>query len=355
MNFIDKIKDYFNRPKLIDFYNVFSQLYMLLSSGCNLSQAIEDIVVYQEKRSLRDSLKSISKSLSVGLSTGAAFRKESLFPLIVAPSLEAGDKAGALSKSILQLSEMFFLQHNLYSKINNALFTPKISAVMLTLLCIGYVKIAVPEFIKVYHETGMELPIIIYLVSGIVNGIVDYWYFTIIIIYMFWKTWKWFVRNNRGLIDSWRLKLPIYKQLHYLFIQHQFASTLSLMLSSGLTVPDALLQAQKVVDNVNMADSIFRIRTGVLKGLSLTDSMTKNNNNKIFDRMLIASINAGERAANLPKSLNANCQYYERTLNNMIDPVSTKITLVVIIPIGLFMFAIYAFSLIPLFSYVGQV
>lgn len=355
MNVIDKIKDYLDRPKLIDFYNVFSQLYMLLSSGCNLQQAIGDIVGYQEKRALKDSLKSISKSLSIGLSTGAAFRKESLFPIIVAPSLEAGDKAGALPKSILQLSEMFFLQHNLYSKINNALFTPKISAVILTLLCIGYVKIAVPEFIKIYHETGMELPVIISIVSSIVNGIVDYWYLTILSIYMLWKAWEWFVQNNRGLIDSFRLKLPIYKQLHYLFIQHQFASTLSLMLSSGLTVPDALLQAQKVVDNVNMADSISRIRNEVLKGLSLTDAITKNNNDKVFDRMLIASINAGERAANLPKSLNANCKYYERTLNNLIDPVSTKITLVVIIPIGLFMFSIYAFSLIPLFSYVGQV
>lgn len=355
MNVIDKINDFLNKPKLIDLYNLFSQLHMLLSSGCNLQQAIEDIAPYQEKRALRNSLKSISRSLSTGLSTGASFRKEDVFPSIVAPSVEAGEKAGSLTRAFSQLSEMFYLQHNLYSKIKNALFVPKMSAILMAIMTIGYIKIAVPEFVQLYNDTGIEIPTIVAVVSSIVNAIVDYWYITMLLCYLGYKGWKLFAKSNVNLIDGWKLKIPIYNKLHYLFLQHQFASTISLMLASGLTIPDALIQAQKVVDNVHMSDSISRIRTDVLKGLTLTDSMIKNNFDNIFDRMLIASINAGERSANLSTSLDSNCKYYERTLNNMIDPVSTKITLIVLIPMGVLIVAMYVFTMIPMFSYMGQV
>ena len=355
VNFIDKIKDYFDRPKSIDYYNVFSQIYMLLTSGSTLQQAIRDITPYQEKKSLKNSLISIQKSLAIGLSTGAAFRKENVFPKIVAPSLEAGDRAGALSRACYQLSEMFYLQHNLYSKIQNALFVPKMSAVLMILMTIGYTKITLPEFIKLYNDTGLEIPPIIAVVHSVVNSIVDHWYFTILFIYLCWKCWTKFAESNLNIVDGFKLRIPIYKKLHFLFLQHQFSSTVSLMLSSGLTIPDALMQAQKVVDNVYMADSISLVRTGVLKGLSLTDSMTKNNKDKIFDRMLIASINAGERSANLSSSLDSNCKYYERTLNNMIDPVSTKLTLIVIVPMGIMIVAMYIFTMIPMFNFMGQI
>lgn len=355
MSIADRLTDYFNRPKLIDLYNIFSQLHMLLSSGRTLQQAITDIAPYQEKHSMKDALKAISKSLATGLSTGAAFRREDIFPPVVAPSLEAGDKAGSLSKAFLQLAEMFYLQHNLYSKIQNALFVPKMSAVLMVILTIAYIKIAIPDFIKLYNDSGIAIPALVAVVSSVVNALVDYWYLTLAIIYAIWKSWNMFADSNINLIDGWKLKIPIYSQLHYLFLQHQLASTLSLMLASGLTVPNSLMQAQKVVNNTHMADTISRTRTDVLKGLSLTDAMTRNNSENIFDRMLIASINAGEKSANLPKSLNANCQYYERTLNNMIEPVSTKITLIVLIPMGALIVAMYIFTMIPIFSYIGQV
>lgn len=355
MKIFEKISDYFNRPKLIDFYNVFHQLYMLLTSGSTLQQSLQDIAPYQEKKTLKEALLNISKSLTTGISTGAAFRREPIFPGIVAPSLEAGDRAGELSKSLFQLSEMMYLQHNLYSKVNGALFVPKMSAVLMSLMVVAYIKIAIPEFVQLYKDNNIEIPFVVSLVSGIVNGIVDNWYVTLVVLYLIYRGWIWFSARNVPLIDSWKLKLPIYKKLHYIFLQHQFASIISLMLGSGLTVPDALVQAQKVVGNTIMADAIGRVRQDIKRGISFTQGLIKNNSDGIFDKMLIASINAGERSDNLSRSLDANCKYYERTLVNMIDPVSTKITLLVLIPMGMLIVAMYVFTMIPMFSYMSQI
>lgn len=355
MQLFQKISDYLERPKLIDFYNVFHQLYMLITSGSTLQQGLSDIAPYQEKKRLKEGLMNISRSLSSGISTGAAFRREALFPDIVAPSLEAGDRAGELSKSLLQLSEMMYLQHNLYTKVAGALFVPKMSAILMSLMIVAYIKIAIPEFVQLYKDNNMDIPVVVSVVSGIVNGIVNNWYVTILVVYLFWKGWKWFSSHNVTLVDTWKLRIPIYKKLHYIFLQHQFASIISLMLGSGLTVPDALVQAQKVVENSIMADAIGRVRLDITRGLSFTQSLVKNNGDGIFDRMLVASINAGERSNSLSNSLQANCKYYERTLTNMIDPVSTKITLLVLIPMGVLIVAMYVFTMIPMFSYMSQV
>lgn len=355
MNTIEKIKDYFSQPQLIDLYNIFSQLNMLLNSGLSLQKAIKEIIPYQENRLLKESLNSIHRSLSTGLSTGAAFRKEKVFPRIVSPSLEAGDRVGALNKTFLQLSEMFYLQHNLYSKVKNALLVPKISIVMISIMIIAYIKLAVPEFIKLYNETNLTIPIVLSLVSSIVNILVDYWYFTIIIIYLLWRLYKNFIANHIEFVDKIKLKLPIYKKLHYLFLQHQFGSTLSLMLESGLTTTEALLQSEKIVENIYMKNEIVKVRKDILNGMSLAASLSKNNSNNIFDKMLIAAINAGEKSANLNISLNALSKYYERTLNNMIEPVSTKITIIVLIPLGIIIVGLYLFTMVPLFSYMQQI
>lgn len=355
MGLKEKIEAKFNQPKLIDFYNIFHQLHMLIQSGSTLQQSLLDIAPLQEKPALRSALFNVSRNLGLGLPLGAAFRKESVFPKIVSPTIDAGFKAGQVSSALHQLSEMMYLQDSLYSKVKTALFVPKCSAVIMALMTIAYIKLAVPEFLQLYRENNMEVPFLLMFVTEIVNSVVDFWFITIPFCIILYKIWCCFARSHVALIDGLKLRLPIYKKLHYFFLQHQFASIISMMLGSGLTAPDALSQVQKVVDNCHMADEIAHVRADMLRGLTFTDALKRNNGRKIFDPMLIASCNAGERSSNLSSSLGANCKYYERTLYNLIDPVSTKLTIIVLIPMGALIIAMYMFTMIPVFSYVSQV
>lgn len=355
MGILEKLEEVFNKPKLIDFYNVFHELHLLLDSGSTVQQALIDVSTYVENKKLAEALKGISRSLASGISTGAAFKKEAIFPPVVAPTIEAGDRAGELSGTFLRLADVMWLQHNLYTKVQNALFTPKLAAVLMIIMSIAYVKLAIPEFLKLYAENGIEVPAIISVVSGAVNTIVDYWYVTLLVIILGWNGSKWFAEYYTEVVDGWRLKLPIYNKLHKMFLQHQFSSVISLMLASGLTVPEALGQACKVVSNILMKEDLHRVRNDVLRGHTLTLSMKKNNHNETFSNMLIASINAGERSNQLVVALEKNCEYLEKSLNNTIEPTSTKITLLVLIPMGILIIAMYLFTMVPMLNYMGQI
>lgn len=357
MSLLDKINSFLgaDKPSLSDLYACFDQLYMLLNSGSNMQQAFLDIADVQTNKKLGTALKNISRNLSGGVTTGAAFKKEEVFPRMIAPTIDAGDRAGRLTDTFLRLSELMWLQHNLYSKVKNALFVPKIAAVMMTIMTIAYIKIAIPEYIKLYDESGIQLPWIVGFITGCVNGLVDYWPITLVVLFGCFKLWKWFSSTHISLIDSWKLKIPIYNKLHHAFLQHQMASIMGLMLSSGLTTSDSLTQAAKVVDNSHMASAITRAREDISRGNTLAGALKRNNGSGIFDSMLLASINAGEKSNHMTLALEHDCKYYERMINNMIDPVSTKITLIVMLPMGLLIVMMFLFTLVPMFDYMGKV
>ena len=127
------------------------------------------------------------------------------------------------------------------------------------------------------------------------------------------------------------------------------------MLSSGLTEQQSLTQVSQVVDNSVMSSTILKVRDDILKGNSISESMRKNNGEHIFDNLLLASINAGEKSNSVPGALNQCSQYYERTINNQVETVSTKLTFIVMIPIGVVIVAMFAFTMIPMFSYITNV
>lgn len=357
MSFLDKLNSFIgvDKPKLSDFYACFDQLYMLLNSGSNMQQALTDIANAQTNKKLGAALKNIARSLSGGVATGAAFKKEDVFPRMIAPTIEAGDRAGRLTDTFLRLSELMWLQHNLYSKVKNALFVPKMAAILMSIMTVAYIKIAIPEYIKLYDESGIELPWIVGFVTGCVNTLVDYWPITLAALYGAYKLWVWFSSSHIGIVDGWKLKIPIYSKLHHAFLQHQLSSIMGLMLSSGLTTADSLTQAAKVVDNSHMAHAIERAREDITRGNTLSGALKRNNGAHVFDSMLLASINAGEKSNHMTLALDHDCKYYERLINNMIEPVSTKITLLVMLPMGMLIVLMFAFTLIPMFDYMGKV
>ena len=355
MSILDKLDLKLHEPKRIDFYVAFRGLQLLLESGSTLQQAAMELAGEQRNESLGNALKNIGRHLGAGIGVGAAFAREKIFPSFVAPTIEAGDKAGRTTEAFAKLSEIMYLQHNLYSKVNNALFVPKIASVLMGVLIIGYVKFAIPQYMDLYKDNNIELPWLISFVTSLVNGLVDYFYLTILIIYLAVRSIKYFAQRNVDIIDGWKLKVPVYSDLHFNFLQHQFVSVMELMLESGMTIPEGLLMASKSVDNSLMKENILRIRKEIMGGKSLAYCMKTYNKHSTFDKLMISSIKIGERSNQVIKVLKDDADYYSKTLIDLIEPTSTKITFIVMIPMGLVIVGMFMFTLIPMFSYISQV
>lgn len=354
MSLLNKINGFLEKPKLSDFYFSFSQIHNLLDSGIPIQSALTIVGPHTANKMLGNSFNSIARYLQSGFSTSEAFGREKIFPPLVSPILAAGDISSQLSNAFYKLSEFYWLNFNLYAKIRNALLMPKIAATIMTLLIIAYIKFAIPEYAKLYEENQLHLPKVVEYVSAFVNAIVDYWPITLIMLYLIYQAWMLFKKVNSKFIDRIKLKLPIYKELHFYFLQHQMVSVLELMLSSGLKLPVALNYAANVVENSIMKHDILEIQKNLLNGYDLATAFKKNNQHGCFDKVLIASIDNGQKSEHMVLSLHNACRFYERVLDNMIEPISTKISIMVMVPVGLLIIGVYLFSMAPMLNYFSQ-
>lgn len=355
MNFKSLADKYLNQPKEIDFYNLFRGLEVMCSSGDTLEKALIRLAPVQAKKSMGIAMKNVARNLSLGLSEGAAFRKEHIFPASTCRIIDIGARSGSLSAVFDSLCRVFYVQHNLYSKINGALFMPKMAATLMTLMVIGYIKLVIPEYIKMFKQNDIPVPGIINTVTACVNIIVDFWPLTLAVLYSIYRIAKFFLTRHANAVDAFKLSVPIYSPLHFNFLQHQFCSTMELMLANGLTIPEALGQIINVVENRGMAQDLLLVRKAVINGRNLGESMMKFNSHHTFDILLIASIEAGEKSGQLVKILRQNCDYYEKNLTNLVEPTGTKITFLVMLPMGLMIVGLFMFTLMPMFSYISNV
>lgn len=355
MSVFENIERRLSRAGPAEFYGVFAALGMLLESGMNLGRALKAVSADQQDKRLAAALENAASALSAGVSAGGSFSKEKIFPRITAPTVAAGERSGRLAASFRQLSDIMWLEHNLYSRVQNALFVPKLAAVLMVILVTAYIRIAMPEYVRLYAETQLELPWLVKVVTEAVDTLVGGWPVTLAALFIFWRLLRAFTASHAYFIDSLRLKLPIYGALHKAFLQHQFAAVLQLMLVSGLTAQEALAEAAPSIANSVMASAVRRARESLLRGSTLSRALRENNADNVFDAMLIAALSAGERSGRLGEALGRLTKYYARLIDNLVEPVTTKITLLVMLPMGLIIVLVFAFTLLPTFGYIDQV
>lgn len=352
ISLVDGISKRLSRPSAMDLYVLCVQIKSFLAAGLALNRALEEIAPHQKNKELSRILDEIAGDMNAGMSAAEAFRKQSIFPEIFAPTIESGERASGLDEIFGKLGDQMWLRTTLYSKINSALLTPKIAGVLMGVLITGFAKIMIPQYEKMFKESGMEMPWIIHTFVNGVNGFFNYFLLWFLLVYGIYYGIKWYFKNHPDVLGKIKLKMPIYKTLHFSLINYQFASNLALMLNSGLNVVSAIKQTAKVVDNAMLKNSIVKASGLIQAGDTVRDALENSASDvKALDPLVLGFIDSGEKTGNLVEMLERAADIHKTLLDATVDKVATKITLVVILPMGLLMVGMYAISLVPMISY----
>lgn len=351
----DKIKKWLTKPNAKDFYILFVQLAAFLKSGITLSEALRTLGPHQKNEQIRQALVQVARDIDTGLGFADSLKRQSIFTEDIVASIAAGEKSGQLYEAFQQLSAKMWMMMSLYSKVSNALLTPKISFVLMMLMILGFSKVVMPQYQKMYEDSGLTMPVIIDYFLLISNAVFDYWPVTIVAIYGLYYAWLTFVKQNPILVGRWRLKLPIYKKLHFNLLQHEFASNLRLMLSAGVTLPEACLYSSKAVSNPVMSHAIKQCQGAIISGTPFSTALSRFNVDNVFDPILLSFISTGEKNGSLPEMLNIGADIFKTEIDSLVNTVGTKLTLIVVLPMGIFLVFIYSLTFIPMMSYFSQI
>ena len=354
IDILKKLEKKIGTPSAMDLYIFCIQVTSFLSAGFALNRALEEIAPHQKNKELSRVLQEIVEDMNGGMSAAEAFSRQSVFPGIFAPTIESGEKSSGLDAIFKKLGEQMWLHATLYSKISSALLTPKIAGVMMACLILGFAKVIVPKYREMFEESGIEMPRIMEVFVEGVNIFFGYFPLWILLGYGLYRGIRAYFKRHPRLLGKIKLKLVIYKPLHFSLINYQFASNLALMLNSGLNVVTAMQQSSKVVDNYLLSKEIKEAAGHIQDGASVKGALVVADKAKALDPLVLSFVDAGEKTGNMVEMLERAGDIHKTMLDATVDKVSTKLTMVVIIPMGLCMVAMYAMSMVPMLSYFSK-
>ncbi|MDD7805227.1 MAG: type II secretion system inner membrane protein GspF [Endozoicomonas sp. (ex Botrylloides leachii)] len=294
------------------------QLATLIQAAMPVEEALKGVADQQEKRRLKNMLITIRGRVMEGFTLAQsleAFPKA--FPQMYRATVAAGEHAGHLDKVLNRLADYTEARMQSIQKIQQALLYPLILIIVslgIVSFLLGYV---VPDVVKVFVDTGQELPLITLLLIAASEGFQTWWPVILSIIIAFIVGFNYLLRRSSVRL-SWHnllLKLPGIGRFSRTLNAARFASTLSTLTKSGVSLVEALVIAGQVVSNDAMKLAIQEVVRRVSEGASLNRSLRETG---YFPALMLHMIASGESTGELDNMLDKAAQNQQQELDSRI-------------------------------------
>ena len=303
------------------------ELSTLYDSGVPLLRIL-DVQLYSEpKPYFRNIIQTIRLDVERGENLHTALRHHpKIFDELSCNLIASGEESGRLSEVLRNIVQSQEQRQRIRSQIQTALWYPIfvfLAAILVWTLILTFI---VPVFESVYRTQGKTLPWLTQFLIQISHSIRDNWLIWLALIGLLlallarWRQSRW-----QGVLDRWRMRIPLIGRLLRQAWHAQFARTLGLLYQSGVPLYQALETSAQTVSSVTMRQSIRAVIQDVLNGHSLSLAMTQY---PIFEPSLIQRVQIGEESGSLSTMLLQHAQHNEflveqgiKRLSSLIEPI----------------------------------
>jgi len=322
------------------------QLGFLIQVGISVPQAIEMAAKQINKKSFQDILLEVSKDVSEGLTVGQAMQKrKDVFPPLLISLVITGEETGQLDRTMLLASEYYEKIAKIKGKIKSASFYPSFVLIIATIITTGIIYFLVPIFASIYKGFGASLPLPTLVLMKTSDFLHENILKFIVALVIFIIIFKRLYQNNkefRKRIETTLLKLPVLGNVFHKIMMNSFATSLSSLFSSGVSLDRALdLMAQTSSMEI-VKEGTEKASKMIKEGSPLWSAL---NDTKLFDDLFISMVRIGEETGRLDDLLQSIVRFYEDEVDKTIDAMISLIepTMIVIIGgiIGVILIALY--------------
>ena len=303
-----------------------------------------------ENSQLRTILSKISDDLQAGSSISRAL---SAHPEVFTPfyinMVRSGEETGSLEKVFMYLADYLDRQYQVVSKAKGAMIYPAfvigtffaVMGLMLTMV--------IPRIAQILTDSGQELPIYTKAVIGLSNFLTNYIGLIFIVVavagFFFWK----FTRTEVGqrFIDELKISIPYLGDLNRKLYLTRICDNLSTMLTSGISMVQAIEVTADVVDNKVYEEILKYTLVEVKGGRSFANTLSEFPE---IPGVMSQMSKVGEETGNLGQILDTLSMFYRREVDNAVDTLIGLIEPVMIVLLGLGVGVLLASVLMPIYN-----
>ncbi|HUW20458.1 MAG TPA: type II secretion system F family protein [Sedimentisphaerales bacterium] len=318
-----------SKTQTIDFTK---QMATMLNSGIKLTEALSVLVLQASDVRLKNAIADIRDRVITGESFTDGLKDYSdYFDVIYVSMVHVGEVTGTLGKSLAIISGFMEKRQRVESKVMTAMIYP----VVLVCFCMAAILIlttkVIPKIGEQIARTGQQLPWITRQLMNVKYVLTSWWLFVLIgvIAGIVWGMRR-FLRTPRGsyLRDRLMLSLPLFGPLIRQRVVARFASTLSTLLGSGLSMAESLRVVGEVTGNSLMKKAIEQARERILAG---ADIATPLRDSGVIDPAIAHMVAVGEKSGELETMLRNISENLESSTDVVIERLSAAVEPLIII------------------------
>lgn len=329
------------------------QLAAMLAGGLHLARILSALASETTNKRFRRVLDDVRDTITAGSSFADALGLHPhIFDRLYVAVVRAGELSGSLPVVLDALTIYLEKSAQLRRKVVGAVTYPAVILAVAAGMVFIMIVFLVPVFEGVYARANTALPAptrLLIAVSGVIRG------YTLVVIagavaaaallYMGAQS-----PRGRRLIDGAKLRVPLFGPLVRKAVLARTCRTLSVLLSSGIPLIEAMGTVARVSGNRVIEDALIEATAHVQDGGTIADTLKRTGE---FPSMVVQFVATGEESGTLPAMLARAASYYEQQVDNTVATLSTLIEPIMIVVMGALaggvIFALY----LPIFS-LGQ-
>lgn len=288
-----------------------SQMTSLLHAGVAIVDAFEMLENQTSNKVLRNALIDTRAGIAKGEPLGETMKKHpEAFDEMLVNMVEAGEASGSIENSFHRMGIQFEKSAKIKGMVKSAMTYPIIVLIIAVAVVIVMLKVVIPNFVGMFAELDTELPAITKAVMAFSDWMKQYWIAVIVVVIVLAIGFNIFKSTATGqvIIGRVSMKLPLVGNLINKQAAANFSRTMSTLLSSGISIVDALKITRKNMPNVLYKDAMDLCIDEVEKGTPLTQPVT---NCGLFPPMTCHMVKIGEETGNIETMLDKSAEYFE--------------------------------------------
>ena len=290
------------------------QFATLLAAGLPVEQTLNALIEQADTDYQRQLLAGVRSEVLAGHPLARALQKyPRVFPDLYVTLVAAGEQSGRLGEVMERLADYTESHQALRQKVGLAFIYPAIVTLVAGAVVLGLLTYVVPQVVSVFQNTNQTLP---WLTRALI-GLSDFlrasgWLWLIGMVAAIWAGLRALSRPGPRLrFHRWLLRLPLVGTMVRGVNSAQLASTLGILVGSGVPLLEALQAGAGVVTNLPMRQAVEEATRRVREGGSLSRALATG---KLFPPMLVHMIASGEASGRLVHMLERAAEQQRREM-----------------------------------------
>lgn len=331
------------------------QFSTMIDAGLPLLQCLDILHQQQENPTFKKNLKKIKESVESGETFADSLKKfPKVFNELFINMVAAGEAGGILDVILNRLSAYMEKMQKLKRQVKGAMTYPAITIIVAIAVITVILYFVIPVFSEMFAEFGATLPAptlfvidmsrfftknILWIFLGVVGAGV--------LIQRIYASEK-----GRIMMDDLFLRLPVVGLLIRKVAVAKFTRTTSTMISSGVSILEALDIVAKTSGNRIVEFAIQDVKSGIAEGRSMADPLLESG---VFPSMVCSMISVGESTGAIDTMMEKIADFYDDEVDQAVKNLTDMIEPFMLVFLGIAIGGLVISMYLPIFSMAGAI